>query len=102
MQKFGKFICGALHVPQNYPGYIELDGNKVYNPTEEQYRAAGYFPLEETAHEEREGKVAIATYAMNKGKTKIVQSWEYEDAPEEVPHDQEEPEPTPAPKGKKK
>lgn len=102
MQKFAKIENGTIHVPQNYPGSIELDGKTVNNPTEEQYRAAGYLPLEESEPEEQEGKVAIATYAMNKGKTKIVQSWEYEDAPEEVPHDQEEPEPTPAPKGKGK
>lgn len=81
--KYGKIICGALQVPQNYPCSIELDGQTIHNPTEEQYTAAGYLPIEETQSEEREGKVAIATYKVNKTKTKIVQSWQYLDEPEE-------------------
>ena len=91
MQKFAKIENGILNVPQNYPGSIELDGKTVHNPTEEQYRAAGYLPLEEHDPEEQEGKVAVATYSLNKKKTAIVQSWQYVDAPEEVMHDAEEP-----------
>ena len=86
--KFAKIVCGALQVPQNYPCQIELDGHIVTNPTEEQYRAAGYLPLEESEPEEREAKIAIATYKVNESKTKIVQTWLYEDI---------EPEPTPEP-----
>lgn len=88
-QKFAKIENGTLHVPQNYPGSIEHEGKTINNPTDEQYRAAGYLPLEEHDPEDREGKVAIASYAMNKAKTKIVQSWTYIDAPEEEPHDTE-------------
>ena len=91
MQKFGKITNGTLQVPQNYPGSIEVDGNTIANPTEEQYRAAGYLPVEETTPDEVEGKVAVATYKMNKAKTKIEQSWHYEDAAEEEPHDMEQP-----------
>ncbi len=88
MQKYGKIICGALRVPQHYPCSIELDGQIIHNPTEEQLLAAGYLPIEETEPEEREGKVAIATYKVNKAKTKIVQSWTYVDAPEEQADDE--------------
>ena len=72
--KFAKIVCGAIQVPQNYPCQIMLDGQVVINPTEEQYRAAGYLPLEETEPEEMEGKIAIAVYTENKRKKKIVQS----------------------------
>lgn len=81
--KYGKIICGALQVPQNYPCSIELDGQTIHNPTEEQYIAAGYLPIEESEPEERPGKVAIASYKLNKAKTKIVQTWQYFDEPEE-------------------
>ena len=83
--KFAKIVCGAIQVPQNYPCQIELNGKIVVNPTEEQYRAAGYLPLEETEPETPEGKIAIAVYTENKRKKKIVQSWTYVDAPEEEP-----------------
>ena len=40
--KYGKIVCGALRVPQNYPDYIEdASGKKIVNPTEEQMAAAG-------------------------------------------------------------
>ena len=52
MIKYAKIVCGALVVPQIYPGYIVLDGKKIYNPTDEQYRNAGYLPLEETPQPE--------------------------------------------------
>ena len=81
--KFAKIVCGALQVPQNYPCQIELDGQVIVNPTEEQYRAAGYLPLEETEPEEIEGKAAIAVYNENKERTKIIQSWIYVDVPDE-------------------
>lgn len=83
--KFAKIVCGAIQVPQNYPCQIVLDGQVIVNPTEEQYRSAGYLPLEETEPEEIEGKIAIAVYTENKRKKKIVQSWTYVDAPEEEP-----------------
>lgn len=79
--KYGKIICGALQVPQNYPCSIELEGKTIHNPTEEQYLAAGYLPIEESEPEEREGKVAIASYEVVGDK--IVQTWEYFDEPEE-------------------
>lgn len=81
--KYGKIICGALQVPQNYPCSIELEGQIIHNPTAEQYAAAGYLPIEESEPEEREGKVPIATYKLNKAKTKIIQIWQYSDEPEE-------------------
>jgi hypothetical protein len=92
MKKYGKIVCGALRVPQNYPSYIELDGQKVCNPTEEQLEAAGYLPIEEKAPTEKVGKVAVATYKVSKDGTKIVQSWQYVDEPE--PMHEEEAKPT--------
>ena len=92
MKKYGKIVCGALRVPQNYPSYIELDGQKVYNHTEEQLEAAGYLPIEEKAPKEKAGKVAVATYKVSKDGTKIVQSWQYVNEPE--PMHEEEAEPT--------
>ena len=76
-------------MPQNYPCSIELDGQTIHHPTEEQLRAAGYLPLELTDPEEKPGKIAIATYATNKQGTAIVQSWEYIDEPEERVEDGE-------------
>ena len=85
MQKFGKIINGVLYVPQNYPGSIEVEGKTVHNPTQEELLVAGYLPIEETQPEERDGMVAVATYAVNKAKTKIVQSWVYsEEAPADM------------------
>ena len=81
--KFAKIVCGALQVPQNYPCSIELNSETITNPTEEQYRAAGYLPLIESEPEEREGKIAIAKYKMDKKKTKITQTWIYVDIEEE-------------------
>lgn len=89
--KFAKIVCGAIQVPQNYPCQIVLDGQVIVNPTEVQYRAAGYLPLEETEPEEIEGKIAIAVYTENKRKKKIVQSWTYVDAPEEDPTPADDP-----------
>lgn len=68
--KYAKIVCGAVQVPQNYPCQIELDGHIITNPTDEQYRAAGYLPLEESEPVETEGKIAIATYNVNKKKDK--------------------------------
>ena len=79
--KYGKIICGTLHVPQNYPCSISIEGKRINNPTEEQLLAAGYLPLEETEPVEREGKVAVATYKVSKDGTKITQSWKYVNAP---------------------
>lgn len=85
MKKFGKIICGALQVPQNYPCSITVDGQTVMNPTQTQLRAAGYVPIDETEPEEHNGKIAVASYSYNSTKTKIVQSWEYVDEPEQQP-----------------
>lgn len=79
MKKYAKIECGRLVCPQNYPGYIVIDGAKVFNPTKAQWTAAGYLPLAETDPEEIEGKVAVAVYTESA--TKITQSWEYVDAP---------------------
>ena len=84
MKKFGKIVCGALNVPQNYPCSIELDGKTINNPTEEQYRAAGYLPIEETEPEQRENKAAVAVYAVSEDGTKIIQSWDYQEIPVQV------------------
>ena len=91
MKKYGKIVCGALRVPQNYPSYIELDGQKVYNPTEEQLEAAGYLPIEEKAPTEKAGKMAMATYKVSKDGTKIVQSWQYVNEPEPMHEEEAEP-----------
>lgn len=91
MKKYGKIVCGALRVPQNYPSYIELDGQKVYNLTEEQLEAAGYLPIEEKAPTEKTGKVAVATYKVSKDGTKIVQSWQYVNEPEPMHEEEVEP-----------
>lgn len=82
--KYAKILCGALQVPQNYPCSIELDGKTIVNPTDEQYKAAGYLPLEESEPETPEGKIAIAQYKKNKKGTKIIQTWIYVDEPTEV------------------
>lgn len=71
-------------MPQNYPCSISIEGKRINNPTEEQLLAAGYLPLEETEPQEREGKVAVATYKVGKDGTKIVQTWKYVNAPEET------------------
>lgn len=81
--KFARIICGTLDVPQNYPCQILLDDQIIVNPTEDQYRAAGYLPLEETEPEEIEGKVAIAHYRIN-DQGVIIQYWSYEDEPIEI------------------
>lgn len=83
--KYAKIVCGAVHVPQNYPCSIELNGKIVSNPTDEQYLEAGYLPLQESEPETPEGKIAIATYKRNSKKTKIVQTWVYVDEPAEEP-----------------
>lgn len=75
MKKYGKIVCGALRVPQIYPGYITLRGKKVYKPTEKQYREAGYLPFIEIEPEQREGYEAVASYKVSDGK--IVQIWSY-------------------------
>ena len=94
MKKYGKIILGTLHVPANYPGSIKLeDGTIINNPTEDDYKAAGYVEITETEPEEREGFVAEATYSYNTKKTKIVQAWEYVEAPEPRPMEEEEPAP---------
>ena len=53
MRKYGKIVCGALRVPQIYPGYIVVEGKKIYNPSVAQLLAAGYLPIYETTPEER-------------------------------------------------
>ena len=83
--KYGKIIAGALHVPQNYPCSIRVGEKTVYNPTEEDYKAAGYLPISETTPEEVEGKVSVPSYHVEDGK--IVQTWSYEDVPEGEPEE---------------
>ena len=82
--KYAKILCGAIQVPQNYPCSIELDGKTIVNPTDAQYKAAGYLPLEESEPETPEGKIAIASYKKDKKKTKIIQTWIYVDEPTEL------------------
>lgn len=82
MRKYGKIVCGALRVPQIYPGYIVVEGKKIYNPSAAQLLAAGYLPIYETTPEEREGKIAVAKYEVSADGTRIVQVWEYENIPE--------------------
>lgn len=90
MKKYGKIVCGALRVPQNYPNAIVLDGQTINNPSEEHYKEAGYLPINESEPNAPEGKVAVAHYALNKKGTAIVQTWTYEDAPEMVQPDETE------------
>ena len=75
MKKYGKIVCGTLKVPQIYPGYIVLNGKKVYKPTEKQYKTSGYLPVVESEPEQREGYEAVASYKEEGGK--IVQVWNY-------------------------
>lgn len=82
MRKYGKIVCGALRVPQIYPGYIVVEGKKIYKPSVAQLLAAGYLPIYETTPEEKEGKMAVAKYEVSADGTRIVQVWEYEDIPE--------------------
>lgn len=82
MRKYGKIVCGALRVPQIYPGYIVVEGKKIYNPSVAQLLAAGYLPIYETTPEEKEGKMAVAKYEVSADGTRIVQVWEYENIPE--------------------
>lgn len=81
MTKYGKIVCGALQVPQNYPCSIEFEGKIIHNPNETQLLAAGYLPIEETEAEVRDGKVAVVHYGVTEGK--ILQTWTYEDEPDE-------------------
>ena len=100
MKKYGKIVCGALRVPQNYPSYIELDGDPTKNldafeqviKCMKESGIGGYLPIEEKAPTEKAGKVAVATYKVSKDGTKIVQSWQYVNEPE--PMHEEEAEPT--------
>ena len=85
--KYGKIVCGALQVPQNYPCSIVLNGKTIHNPTEEQYIAAGYLPIEESEPEEREGMEAVAYYDLNESGTRIIQHWEYYEIPQDVEPD---------------
>lgn len=85
MVKFGKIVCGTLIVPLLSPGYIVIDGKKVYNPTTEQLSAAGYLPVIETEPEEIEGKTAEAYYELSEDGTEIIQRWNYIDIPESEP-----------------
>lgn len=82
MRKYGKIVCGALRVPQIYPGYIVVEGKKIYNPSVAQLLAAGHLPIYETTPEEKEGKMAVAKYEVSADGTRIVQVWEYENIPE--------------------
>jgi hypothetical protein len=82
MRKYGKIVCGALRVPQIYPGYIVVEGKKIYNPSAAQLLAAGYLPIYETTPEKKEGKMAVAKYEVSVDGTRIVQVWEYVDIPE--------------------
>lgn len=90
MVKFGKIFCGTLIVPLLSPGYIVINGKKVYNPTAEQLLAAGYIPIIETEPEEVKGKIAEAYYELNEDGTKIIQRWNYINIPEPEPANAEE------------
>lgn len=82
MVKYGKIVCGTLRVPLIHPGYIVIDGKKVYDPTEEQLLEQGYLPVIETEPQQIEGKIAEASYAVSEDGTEIIQSWTYIDVPE--------------------
>lgn len=82
--KYGKIICGTLHVPQNYPCSIMHEGKRINNPTEEQLLTAGYLPVEETEPQEQEGKVAVVSYHISEDGLRIIQEWEYVDVSQEV------------------
>lgn len=102
MKKYAKIECGRLIVPQNYPGYIIIDGVKVYNPTEEQWISAGYLPLIESEPEEREGFIPEARYEVNEDNTEIIQTWEYIPAPNPQQSEEEEPKKTTTKRSSKK
>ena len=76
MKNYGKIKCGAIQTPTIYPGYITIDGRKVFNPIPQQYKTAGYVPILETLRPATTDKeVAIASYRYINNRTLIQQSW---------------------------
>ena len=80
MAAAAKKIAEELH-----PDYIEVNGQKIVNPTEKQLSAAGYLPIEESEPEEREGMTAVPIYSVSSDGAKIMQEWSYEPVPADVP-----------------
>ena len=80
--KYGKIVCGALRVPQNYPDYIEdASGKKIVNPSEGELLAAGYLPIEDCPPLIPEGKIAVPSYRVSDDGSKILTEYIVEDAP---------------------
>lgn len=80
----------SLKIEQTFPSEEEggepiVSLQNVGNPTEQQYRDAGYYPIQETAVPEApEGSHYEVDYSMGDGE--IVQSWVLvEDEPPEPP-----------------
>ena len=57
------------------PRQVTLGDRLIINPTASQYAEAGYYPVEVTECEEREGYYSTPKYSIVDGA--IVQSWEY-------------------------
>lgn len=78
MSIYGKLINGSLTIA---PRRMTIDGCVVFNPTDEQYEAAGYLPVIYTpAPEAPEGYYAEPHWEEQDGE--IVEVWEFAPNPE--------------------
>lgn len=79
MRTYGKLINNNLTLA---PRRLTINGCAVFNPTGEQYEAAGYLPVIYTpAPEAPEGYYADAHWEEQDGE--IVQVWRFEPIPDE-------------------
>lgn len=81
---YGKLINGVLH---RAPGMLHIGSNNVWNPTADQYAAAGYKPVEFTEMPE-----APEGYSYESGweeqETAIVQTWTPVELPPDIPDEE--------------
>lgn len=85
MITYGKLINNNLSIA---PHRLTIDGCVVFNPTDEQYEAAGYLPVRYTDPPEvPEGYVPMSEWEEQSGE--IVQVWHIEELPPEEPSAEE-------------
>lgn len=75
--KYGKLTDGAL---KTAPNPLCMEDITISNPTEEQYREAGYLPVIYTDPPEQEGYYPVCFWEETE--TEIVQNWRLEPMPE--------------------
>lgn len=76
MEKYGKILCGAIQIPAIYPSYIKIENRKIFNPSPQQYKSAGYVPIIETLPPATsENEEAVASYQYVNYHTQILQQW---------------------------